>query len=332
MSLSVVIPVFNEAATLAQLHGELSRVAEEQGYALEIVFVDDGSRDGSWQRIEALAASDPRVAGLRFRRNFGKAAALSAGFEAATGEILVTMDADLQDVPAELPQLLAKLAEGYDLVSGWKKTRHDPWHKRHPSKVFNWLVGRLTGVRLHDHNCGFKCFVRDVAREIRLYGELHRFLPVLAAARGFRIGEQAVVHRPRPHGQSKYGWTRIPKGLLDLFTVQFVTRYGQRPQHWLGAAGLLSLGLGFATLVVLAGVWCWSRLPGGTPVHLHQRAALYYALVLALMGSQLLAIGLVAELIAAAGARSHDGFSIAERTPRSPPAEPKSSAAASDKE
>lgn len=319
MSLSVVIPVYNEAGTLEQLHAELTAVAAEHALQLQIVFVDDGSRDGSWEAIRRLAASDDRVLGIRFRRNFGKAAALSAGFDAATGDIVVTMDADLQDVPTELPLLLEELASGYDVVSGWKKTRHDPWHKRYPSKVFNWLVSKLTGVRLHDHNCGFKCFVREVTHEIRLYGELHRFVPVLAAARGFRIGERAVAHRPRTKGVSKYGWSRIPKGLLDLLTVQFITRYGHRPQHWLGAIGLTSLGVGLAALAYLAGCWAWSRLPGHTPIHLHQRAALYYALVLSMLGAQLLAIGLVAEMIASLTARDRDRFSIAELTPRRAP-------------
>lgn len=312
--ISVVVPVLNEAATLRTLHEELSDAAETQNYALQIVLVDDGSTDGSWREIAALAAEDPRVEGIRFRRNFGKAAALSAGFAAATGEVIVTMDADLQDSPAELPKLLAKLDEGLDVVSGWKRTRHDPWHKRWPSKVFNALVGRLTGVRLHDHNCGFKCYRREVIGEISLYGELHRFVPVLAAARGFRVGETPVEHRPREHGESKYGWSRIPKGLLDLLTVQFITRFGSRPQHWLGSVGLISLFTGIVGMIYLAIVWCWSRTIGDEPVHLHQTAALYYSLVAVLIGTQLLAIGFVAEMIAALVSRDRDEFSIAERT------------------
>jgi len=224
------------------------------------------------------------------------------------------MDADLQDSPAEIPRLLAKLDEGLDVVSGWKRRRHDPWHKRYPSKVFNALVGRLTGVRLHDHNCGLKAFRRDVIHEIRLYGELHRFVPVLAAARGFRIGETAVEHRPRLSGRSKYGWARIPKGLLDLLTVQFITRFGQRPQHWLGSVGMISLVLGLLGMGYLALLWCVTRVPGygGDPVHLHETAALYYSLVAVLMGTQLLAIGFVAEMIAALVSRDRDEFSIAE--------------------
>jgi hypothetical protein len=287
-----------------------------------VVLVDDGSTDGSWDVIDQLSRRDSRVLGIRFRRNFGKAAALSAGFDAAAGEIIVTMDADLQDSPSEIPRLLEKLEQGLDVVSGWKRQRHDPWHKRYPSKVFNALVGLLTGVKLHDHNCGLKAFRRDVIHEIRLYGELHRFVPVLAAARGFRVGETPVEHRPRISGRSKYGWTRIPKGMLDLLTVQFITRFGQRPQHWLGSVGLASLLLGLFGMTYLAVSWIVSRLPGQpaeAAVHLHERAALYYSLVLVLLGTQLLAIGFVAEMIAALVSRDRDEFSIAAYTsPREP--------------
>jgi dolichol-phosphate mannosyltransferase len=315
--ISIVIPLLNEEGTLEQLHHELSEVASARGYDLQIIFIDDGSRDGSWKIIDRLAAADSRVLGIRFRRNFGKAAALSAGFDAAQGEIIVTMDADLQDSPAEIPKLLAVLDGGADVVSGWKRERHDPWHKRYPSKVFNALVGKLTGVQLHDHNCGLKAYRRDVIHEIRLYGELHRFVPVLAAARGFTIGETAVEHRPRLSGVSKYGWTRIPKGLLDLLTVQFITRYGQRPQHWLGSAGLISLLLGGMGMVYLAFIWCWSRMPWQgveEAVHLHETAAIFYSMAMLLLGSNLLAMGFVAEMIAASVSRHRDEFSIAEYT------------------
>ena len=205
MLISIVIPVYNEAESLRELHRQIAAVAERAAYELEVILISDGSTDGSWAVIEELAAGDPRVLGIRFRRNFGKAAALAAGFDSAQGEVVVTMDADLQDDPDEMPAMLARLNEGLDVVSGWKQIRHDPWHKRWPSKLFNWLVGRMTGVHLHDHNCGFKCYRRDVILEVRLYGELHRFVPVLAAARGFRVGEIVVNHRPRKHGLSMYG-------------------------------------------------------------------------------------------------------------------------------
>lgn len=320
--ISVVIPLLNEAGTLEELHRELDDVASAHGYALQMIFVDDGSTDDSWQQIMRLAEQDSRVLGIRFRRNFGKAAALSAGFDAAAGDTVVTMDADLQDMPAELPSLLAKLDTGLDVVSGWKQNRRDPWHKRWPSKVFNALVGRLTGVRLHDHNCGFKCYRRDVIHEIRLYGELHRFVPVLAAARGFRVGEVPVEHRARTQGKSKFGWSRIPKGLLDLLTVQFITRFGRRPQHWLGSIGLVSLLFGGLAMVYLAVIWCTSRIFGDAPVHLHESPALYYSMVLTLIGTQMLATGFVAEMIASLVARERDEFSIAEHTGPRPAEQP----------
>jgi dolichol-phosphate mannosyltransferase len=312
--ISVVIPTLNEAPCLDELHRQLGAVANERGYDLQIIFVDDGSTDGTWKIIEKLARSDERVLGIRFRRNFGKAAALSAGFDAAVGEIIVTLDADLQDDPAEIPNLLAKLEQDFDVVNGWKQERYDPWHKTWPSKVFNLLVSSITGVELHDHNCGLKCFRREVINEVRLYGELHRFVPVLAAARGFRVGEVAVKHRPRLTGKSKYGWVRIPKGLLDLLTVRFITRFNQRPQHWLGMGALGSLTLGMLGMGYLAILWCVSRLPGGVPIHLHETAAMYYSLVLLLIGAQLLALGFVAELISALLSRDTDSYSIAAHT------------------
>ena len=312
--ISVVIPALDEALSLDELHRQLDVVASAEGYDLQIILIDDGSTDATWDVIEKLARDDPRVLGIRFRRNFGKAAALSAGFDAAVGELIVTMDADLQDDPAEIPNLLAKLHEGFDVVSGWKRVRHDPWHKVWPSRVFNFLVSRLTSVSLHDHNCGLKIFRREVIHEVRLYGELHRFVPVLAASRGFRVGEVVVKHRPRLAGHSKYGLSRIPKGLLDLLTVCFITRYGQRPQHWLGMGALASLALGILGMGYLAVVWCVSRLAGNVPVHLHETAALYYSLVLLLIGAQLLALGFVAELVSALLSRETDAYSVAEHT------------------
>lgn len=314
MTISVVIPAFDEALSLEELHRELDEVAAAHHFDLQIIFVDDGSTDCTWNLIEQLAQQDPRVLGIRFRRNFGKAAALSAGFDAAIGDVIVTMDADLQDDPDQIPALLAKLDEGYDVVSGWKLPRHDPWHKVWPSRVFNWLVSHMTGVHLHDHNCGLKCFRREVINEVRLYGELHRFVPVLAAARGFRVGEIVVQHRPRVSGQSKYGWSRIPKGLLDLLTVRFITHFGQRPQHWLGMGALASFTLGILGMGYLAIAWCISRIGDNTPIHLHETAALYYSLVLLLIGAQLLALGFVAELVSASLARNSDAYSIVQHT------------------
>lgn len=313
--LSVIIPVLDEAESLPHLVRELDRVAEAQGYALQTIIVDDGSKDGTWPVICQLATDDPRILGIRLRRNFGKAAAFSAGFHAADGERIVTIDGDLQDNPAEIVTLLAKLDEGFDVVSGWKRQRYDPWHKVLPSRIFNWLVSWLMGVHLHDHNCGLKAYRREVMHEIRLYGELHRFVPVLAAAKGFRVGEVVVGHRPRKFGKSKYGVSRLTKGLLDLLTVKFIVGYGQRPQHMLGTVGLFAFLLGGLGMGWLAVRWSLSRLlEGWTPVNLHETAALYYCLGLFIIGAQFLSVGLLGEMITAHWVRDTDTYSIAEHT------------------
>jgi glycosyltransferase involved in cell wall biosynthesis len=313
--LSIVIPVFNEAESLATLHRELSEVAAAQGYEVDMVFVDDGSTDGSWGAIRRLAEADPRVTGLRFRRNFGKAAALSAGFAHARGDLVMTLDADLQDDPREIPKFLAEMEKDFDVVSGWKKVRHDPLEKVLPSRVFNWLVSRLTGVRLHDHNCGMKCYRREVLSEVRLYGELHRFVPVLAAGRGFRVGELEIHHRARPYGRSKYGLTRFIKGFLDLLTVKFLTGFGQRPQHLLGTIGLLLFSVGAVWLTYLAGYWVASRIEmvGMEPIHLQQKPALIYSVALLLLGGQFMSIGFLAELFIAYHSPHTKTYSICER-------------------
>jgi glycosyltransferase involved in cell wall biosynthesis len=317
--LCLVIPVCNEAESLETLYGELDEVARLQGYELDVIFVDDGSTDGSWRVILSLAERDGRVRGIRFRRNFGKAAALSAGFQAARADLVMTLDADLQDDPREIPRFLAKMGEGLDLVSGWKQVRHDPWHKVLPSRVFNWLVSRLTGVRLHDHNCGMKCYRREVLREVRLYGERHRFVPVLAHARGFRVGEIAINHRPRRFGRSKYGGSRLVKGFLDLLTVKFLTGYGQRPQHLLGTLGLVFFLFGAVSLTILAGWWVVSRTweaHFGPAIHLHERAVFFYSLGALLLGGQFMTVGFLAELIAAHSHSEEQTYSIAEETPQ----------------
>src|SRR3954451_7060284 len=254
-ALSLVVPVYNERESLTALHAEIAAVARGHDLAVEVIFVDDGSKDGSWDVVKELAAHDPRVRGLKFRRNFGKAAALQAGFREVRGARALTLDADLQDDPAEIPNFLKQLDGGYELVSGWKKVRHDPWHKVLPSRVFNGMVSWLTGVYLHDHNCGFKCYRAEIFKEVRLYGELHRFIPVLAAARGYRVGEVVVNHRARRFGRSKYGVRRFMKGFLDLLTVKFLTGFGQRPQHMLGSIGLISFLLGSLGLAYLAVTW-----------------------------------------------------------------------------
>jgi len=315
--LSIVIPVYNEVDSLEALHAELGAVAAQEGYDLDVVFVDDGSTDGSWDVLVRLAQADPRVRAIRFRRNFGKAAALNAGFANVRGERVMTLDADLQDDPREIPRFLAEMDKGFDVVSGYKRVRHDPWHKVGPSRVFNWMVSRLTGVVLHDHNCGMKCYLREIFDEVHLYGELHRFVPVLAAARGYRVGEIVIQHRPRKHGRSKYGVSRIVKGFLDLLTVKFLTGFGQRPQHVLGTLGRGSFFLGLLGLVYLAGYWLAAQLApewGLTP--LHQRPAVIYSIGLLLLGGQLMSIGFLGELILAYHKHDIQTYSIAERTDR----------------
>jgi dolichol-phosphate mannosyltransferase len=333
--LSIVIPVYNERDSLLPLYAEVAAVGRRLGLDLEVLFVDDGSRDGSWAFIEELAARHPDVHGIRFRRNFGKAAALSAGFRAAHGEFVLTLDADLQDDPAEIPRFLVALEQGaeggqpltapdgtplpptggaLDVVSGWKRVRHDPWHKVFPSRVFNGLVSWLTGVRLHDHNCGMKCYRAEVFREVRLYGELHRFIPVLAAARGFRVGEIEINHRPRRFGHSKYGVRRFVKGFLDLLTVKFLTGFGQRPQHALGTFGLCSFLLGGLALLYLAVTWVIRLWRPDEFEPLHQRPLLVYALGALLLGAQMMSIGFLAELLTAYRGRDEEWYSILEQT------------------
>ena len=299
MKLSIVIPVYNEEESLAELFRQTSAVLASESLDAEILFVDDGSTDGSWREIESLAAADARVSGIRFRRNFGKAAALDAGFQAASGDTVITLDADLQDDPAEIPGFLEILAGGKDVVSGWKKIRHDPWHKVIPSRIFNAMVSGLTGVKLHDHNCGMKAYRREIFDEVTLYGEMHRFIPVLAAARGYRVGEKVIAHRRREHGRSKYGVNRFIKGFLDLLTVKFITGYGRRPAHPLGTFGLIAFGVGGAMLLFLAARWGISRLPGcgGEELYcLSGRPAVIYSAALMLLGGQLLSTGFIAEL------------------------------------
>ncbi|MER3416286.1 MAG: glycosyltransferase [Gemmataceae bacterium] len=313
--ISIVLPACNEADNVPLLYRELEQVVRQHGLEVEIIFVDDGSTDGTWQAIRELATQDDRVRGIRLRRNFGKAAALSAGFRLCRGDIICTLDADLQDDPAEIPRFLVELHKGFDVVNGWKKIRRDPWHKVWPSRIFNWLVSRVTGVRLHDHNCGMKCYRAEVVRELRLYGELHRFIPVLADARGFKVGELEIHHRPRRFGQSKYGVRRFVKGFLDLLTVKFLTGFGGRPQHLLGTIGLVSFALGFLGLIYLAVVWVLRLWYPDEYAPLHTRPLLVYSAAALLLGAQMMSIGFLAELITAYLGREEEGYSIAEEIP-----------------
>jgi glycosyltransferase involved in cell wall biosynthesis len=312
--LSIIVPVFDEQDSLETLHRQIGQACRGLGESTEIIFVDDGSTDGSWNVICSLANSDPSVSGIRFRRNFGKAAALTAGLRAAKGDLILTIDADLQDDPAEIAGMLAKLLEGFDVVNGWKARRLDPWHKVYPSRVFNGLVSAITGLKLHDHNCGLKLFRSEVAGEIRLYGELHRFIPVLADARGFRVTEVPVNHRPRRFGRSKYGVRRFARGFLDLLTVKFLTGFGERPQHILGGFGLLFFAIGFCGLLFLGGVWCGTHIFGADFGPIGTRPMLAYSIAATLLGAQALSLGLLAELLVAYTGKEAETFSVKERT------------------
>jgi glycosyltransferase involved in cell wall biosynthesis len=291
-TLSIVIPVYNEEGNLPALHDKLTASLRRIDLPYEIIFIDDGSNDATWRVIRQLQASDDHIHAIRQRRNFGKARALSTGFAAAKGSAIVTMDGDLQDDPDEMPKFLDKLNSGYDLASGWKQRRQDPLGKTAPSKVFNWTVRNVTGVQLHDFNCGFKAYRSDAAKSIRLYGELHRFTPVLANAEGFRIAEIPVKHHPRTWGESKYGWSRLTKGFLDLFTVYFLTEYRQRPMHLLGVPGLVSAFLG-----VLIGLWLtFDKLILGHPIG--TRPLLMLSVLLVVLGAQFFGMGLIGEFLA----------------------------------
>lgn len=312
--LSVIVPVYNEQASLGQLINEITAGVSGCVDSFEVLLIDDGSTDESWKVICSLSQSEAAVSGIRFRRNFGKAAALTAGMQAATGDLILMLDADLQDDPAEFRHMLSRIDEGYDVVNGWKQRRLDPWHKVYPSKVFNWMVGYLTGLELHDHNCGLKLFRRSVAQEVRIYGELHRFIPVLAHARGFRVTEVAVNHRPRQFGHSKYGVRRFLRGLLDLCTVKFLTSFGSRPLHALGGIGLTLFLIGLCGLSYLGLIWVLMRLNLVGMASIGNRPLLTYSIVSILLGGQVLSLGLLAELIVANTTRDIDTFSVREVT------------------
>ena len=295
--LSLVIPVYNEADSLVPLVAEIDEALATYATPYEIVFVDDGSTDGSFAVMKELAEARDDMRVVKLRRNFGKAAALSHGFAAAHGDLLVTMDGDRQDDPAEIPKLVAPLTEDYDLVSGWKQRRQDPLNKTLPSRFFNWTVRRASGIPLHDFNCGLKSYRRDVVDTISVYGELHRYIPVVAAQAGFRVTEVKVSHRRRTAGRSKYGWQRYMRGYLDLLTVMFLGRYQHRPQHLFGGVGTLLIVIGVFVELYLT----IDKLVFGNPIG--QRPLLLLGVLLIIVGVQLLSLGLIGELIASTRAR-----------------------------
>lgn len=291
VQLSVVVPLFNEAESIEELVMEITKTCESSRITYEIIFIDDGSTDTSFSILQNIHEKNPRVQVIQFRRNFGKAEALSAGFLYARGKYIITMDADLQDDPSEIPSLISKLEEGYDLISGWKKTRRDPLSKRIPSKVWNGITSALTGLKLHDFNCGLKIYRKEVIKSVDVYGELHRYIPALAKWEGFRIGEMPVHHRERKFGRSKYGISRFFKGILDLITVMFLGRFTKRPLHLFGMWGLLFGSVGSVitlTLVIL-------RL--AKVIYLSNRPLLFLGILFLIIGMQFFSIGLLGEMI-----------------------------------
>ncbi len=288
--LSLVIPAYNEAESLPLLLEEIRTVCESAGIDYEALVIDDGSTDGTFEVVAAVHARDARVQAIRFRRNSGKAAALAEGFRQAQGRYIITMDADLQDNPAEIPDLIHMLEEGADMVSGWKKVRHDPWHKTVPSKLFNSVTSSVSGLRLNDFNCGLKAYRAEVVKSLDLYGEMHRYIPVLAHWDGFKVAEKVVEHRARRYGSSKYGWSRLSNGLFDLVTLVFLHRYTRRPMHLFGFVGLVFTLVGF---LVLAGFLMDWMLTGD----LHVRPLMLAGIVSMLVGVQFASIGLLGEMI-----------------------------------
>lgn len=310
--LTIVIPLFNEEESLPELAEWIEKVCTEHGYSYEIIMVDDGSTDTSWDVVQQLSAQNNRIRGIKFQRNYGKSAALNEGFKAATGNVVFTMDADLQDSPDELPEMYRMvMAEGFDLVSGWKKVRYDnAVTKNLPSKLYNAVNRRVSGIKLHDMNCGLKAYRRNVVKSIEVYGEMHRFIPVLAKAAGFRrIGEKVVQHRPRKYGVSKFGWERFINGFLDLLSVQFISRFGKKPMHLFGTLGMLMFLLGLAMVVYLV----IQRLGGGAEYGLTNKVTFYLSLVTMILGTQFFLAGFLAELVSRSAAdRNH--YLIERRT------------------
>tara|TARA_B100000073_G_scaffold344354_1_gene350998 strand:- start:149 stop:1084 length:936 start_codon:yes stop_codon:yes gene_type:complete len=298
--ISIVIPVFNEHESLHELYSEINRAIKEYN-DWEIIFIDDGSSDGSSEKIIDISLKDSKVKLIKFYRNFGKSAALAEGFKFANGDIIITMDADLQDDPAEIPNLISKINEGFDLVSGWKKIRHDPWSKTFPSKIFNFFTRLLTGVKIHDFNCGLKAYKSSVIKSIEIFGGRHRYIPAIAGQKKFTISEIIVNHRPRKFGFTKYGGSRIFHGFFDLLTILFLNKYTQKPLHFFGMIGLSTFSCGFIIeLLVL-----YYKFILGDPFSKHI-ALLILGVILLFIGVQFFSIGLLGEMMARYSQRKED--------------------------
>lgn len=303
VEITIIIPLLNEKESLRPLYDKIQTAMAAYKRSYEVIFVDDGSRDGSADVLEELHEAYSEVKVIQFRRNFGKAAAYAAAFEHAAGKYVITMDADLQDEPAEIPSLIAKIEEGYDLVSGWKKKRLDPLRKVIPSRFFNWVTGFLYGIPIHDFNCGLKAYQAEVVKDIKIYGELHRYIPVLAHLEGYRITELEVQHHRRKFGVTKYGWTRLLKGFLDLLTVMYLGKYMGRPLHLFGMVGIILAAFGSIINAYIASLWI--RL-GNVQ---HRYPLLFLGVLLTVLGVQFICTGLIADMIAKSS-KAHENFNV----------------------
>jgi len=308
MNISVVIPLYNEVESIGELSQWISHVMQENKFSYEVIFVDDGSRDGSWDEVQRLSTENQNIRGIRFQRNYGKSAGLSQGFRFAQGDVVITMDADLQDSPDEIPALYHKIIdEGFDIVSGWKKKRHDPFIKRITSKFFNRATRMVSSIKLHDFNCGLKAYKNEVVKSIEVYGEMHRYIPVMVKWAGFsKIGEQVVKHYPRKYGITKFGLERFINGFLDLLSISFVSRFGKRPMHFFGLWGTVLFLIGFVIAAYLTYEKIFNEVYKMT-----ERPLFYLGLVAMIVGSQLFLAGFIGELISRTSANKND-YLIAE--------------------
>lgn len=311
MDLSLVIPLLNEAESLPELHEWIARVVDKENYSCEIILIDDGSTDNSWQVISALAHKDPRIKGIRFNRNYGKSAALHLGFGKAKGDVVITMDADLQDSPDEIPELVSMIKnQGYDLVSGWKKKRHDPITKTIPTRIYNWATRKMSGINLHDFNCGLKAYSNEVVKSLEIQGEMHRYIPVIAKKEGFsKIGEKVVQHQARKYGTSKFGLERFVNGFLDLLTISFIGRFGKKPMHLFGTLGILMFTIGALSFAWIGGSKLFFLYHNIPAKNIAEQSSFFIALTAMILGTQLFLAGFIGELVSRTDTRRH-GYKV----------------------
>lgn len=320
IQISVIVPLLNEEESLRELHDWIVSVMEANGFSYELLLIDDGSTDNSWQVIESLSSANPHVKGIRFVRNYGKTAALQTGFEACSGEVVITMDADLQDSPDEIPALYEMISSGrYDLVSGWKKKRYDPLSKTIPTKLYNGVTRSISGIKLHDFNCGLKAYRQRVVKNITIYGEMHRYIPVIAKWNGYgRIGEKVVEHRPRKYGRTKFGLERFLFGFLDLLSIAFVNKFGRRPMHFFGGVGMLMFLLGSLATAWVIGEKLYNIHAGLKFRNATDNPMFFLALLSIVVGTQLFLAGFLGELFVKQSVSKTSEYSIAEKTGEGP--------------